>query len=161
MITAELEQLQEIEVIQNIPTKKELSIASDNFVQKKGIALDKYLTLKALEFFVKDGLEKLKEQAKTSFIEIYGGVTKQEAQGVTIQLADMSKSIAMKEYAFSDSIQSEEADIKALEEEIKLSKDALKIRKLQEINSGTAKPMDSIFQGEPKDHYTLKIILTD
>lgn len=151
-----------IQILKEIPSKKEIGVFVNDFISNGNNHLEKYLTLKFLEQVIKEALPKLNGLAKDDFLQTYNGVTKQETMGVEISLVNMSKSNMLKDpiYTYSDNVYNLINDIEKMEQSIKDKKDLLKSLKVMEINDGTAKKEELFDEPkEVKDDFQLKITL--
>ena len=153
-----------IQPLKQIPAKSEIAEYVNQFKALDNLTpIEKYANLKFLEEFVKQALKELKDPAKDDFIQMFNGATQMDFAGVTVQLKNMSKSNTLKDpiYEFSNTVNAIEVDIADAETNLKYLKDRLKLEKTAEINNGTAKKLDDIFQEskELKDDFQLTITL--
>jgi len=142
-----------IQPLKEIPAKSEIAVFVERYKKQEGLSdIEKYANLKFLEEFVKRGLAELKELAKDDFIKMFNGATSMDFMGITVSLKNISKSNTLKDpsYEFSEEVSKLESELRALEEAIVFTKDRIKLQKTHEINNGTAKKLDEIFE-EPKE----------
>ena len=153
-----------IQTYTEIPTKTEIAKIADDFIQLDNMtATEKYINIKFAEEVIEQIKKKLNPLAKRDFAEMFGGETKKDFMGVNVQLVWMGKSKALKDptYEYSMEVSGLEAELRAVEEQAKFVKDKIKLQKLHEINNGTAKKLDELFE-EPKeaiDDFTIKVSL--
>lgn len=153
-----------IQTYKEIPTKTEISKFADEFIAKDDLSLtEKYINIKFIEELVEQIKKKLNPLAKADFAKMFEGETKKDFMGVNVQLVWMGKSKALKDpsYEYSDKINEMQRDIDMVEMNLKTQKEILKLMKTQEINNGTAKKLDEIFE-EPKNEledFQIKISL--
>lgn len=142
-----------IQPLKQIPAKSEIAVYVQQYKDQDGLSpIEKYANLKFLEEFVKKGLAELKNDAKEDFLKMFEGATKMDFMGIEVSLKNMAKSNTLKDpsYEFSKDIEDIEYKIRETEGTLKYLKDKLKLEKTAEINNGTAKKLDEIFE-EPKE----------
>jgi hypothetical protein len=143
-------QIQLPAILQEIPSKKEISNLIQNFVHINADPILKYCSIKALEEYCKQYIEQEKNSVKKEFLKQFNGVTKQEVYGVEISLKDYSKSAMLRDYKFSYDVTTLEKEIALAKDTLKLKEDMLKKMKMMEINNSIAKPiLDPTVFGEP------------
>lgn len=153
-----------IQPLKNIPAKSEIAEYVKQYKDQDGLSpIEKYANLKFLEEFTKKGLAELKELAKDDFIKMFNGTTSMDFMGITVSLKNMGKSNALKDptYEFSKDVANLESQLRAIEDNVKFFKDKIKLQKTFEINNGTAKKLDEIFEEpkEAKDDFQLTVTL--
>jgi len=153
-----------IQPLKNIPAKSEIAEYVQQYKEQDGLSpIEKYANLKFLEEFVKKGLAELKNDAKDDFLKMFNGATKMDFMGIEVSLKNMSKSNTLKDptYEYSQEVTNLESQLKGLEDNVKFFKDKIKLQKTFEINNGTAKKLDDIFEEpkESKDDFQLTITL--
>ena len=153
-----------IQPLKQIPAKSEIAEYVNQFKALDNLtSIEKYANLKFLEEFVRQALKELKDPAKDDFIQMFNGATQMDFAGVTVQLKNMSKSNTLKDptYEFSQEVTNLENQLNTLEDNVKFFKDKIKLQKTHEINNGTAKKLDDIFEEpkELKDDFQLTITL--
>jgi len=142
-----------IQPLKEIPAKSEIGVLVEQYKKQEGLSdIEKFANLKFLEEFVKKGLAELKEPAKDDFIKMFNGATSMDFMGITVSLKNMSKSNTLNDpsYEFSENVKQIESQIEHDETDLRYLKDKLKLEKTREINNGTAKKLDEIFE-EPKE----------
>lgn len=153
-----------IQTYTEIPTKTEITKIADDFIQLDNMtATEKFINIKFAEEVIEQIKKKLNPLAKKDFAEMFGGETKKDFMGVNVQLVWMGKSKALKDpsYEYSNNVTRIEQELSQAEANVKYLKDKLKLEKTAEINNGTAKKLDELFE-EPKeaiDDFTIKITL--
>lgn len=153
-----------IQTYKEIPTKTEIAKFADEFIDIPNLTLtEKFINIKFAEELIEQIKKKLNPLAKKDFAEMFNGETKQEFMGVTVQLVWMGKSKALKDpsYEYSNNVTRIEQELSQAESNIKYLKDKLKLEKTAEINNGTAKKLDEMFE-EPKeaiDDFMIKVSL--
>ena len=153
-----------IQPLKQIPAKSEIAEYVNQFKSLDNLSpIEKYANLKFLEEFVKQALKELKDPAKDDFIQMFNGATQMDFAGVTVQLKNMSKSNTLKDptYLFSHNVTDLENELSKAQANVRYLTDKIKLEKTAEINNGTAKKLDDIFE-EPKeleDDFQLTITL--
>ena len=153
-----------IQPLKQIPAKSEIAEYVNQFKALDNLTpIEKYANLKFLEEFVKQALKELKDPAKDDFIQMFNGATQMDFAGVTVQLKNMSKSNTLKDptYLFSHNVTDLENELSKAQANVRYLTDKIKLEKTAEINNGTAKKLDDIFE-EPKeleDDFQLTITL--
>lgn len=140
-----------IQTYKEIPTKTEIAKFANEFIEQGDLSLtEKYINIKFIEEFVEQVKKKLNPLAKEDFAKMFDGEIKKDFMGVTVQLVWMGKSNALKDpsYEYSDKVKQIEAQILHDETDLKYLKESLKLEKTREINNGTAKKLDEIFEEE-------------
>lgn len=128
----------------NLPlTKSNFQDFCDKLIADKSIsAMSKYIQIKAMESIIKTLLadKDFRNEVKESYLELTGGeINKRDFDGVEIKvISQLKKNELNKIYSYSAEVKSLENDIEIIETDLKLKKDILKAKKLQEINSGLA-----------------------
>lgn len=139
--------------LKNIPAKSEIAEYVKQYKDQDGLSpIEKYANLKFLEEFTKKGLAELKELAKDDFIKMFNGATSMDFMGITVSLKNMSKSNTLKDpsYEYSNNVARLEQELEQAKSNVRYLEDRLKLEKTAEINNGTAKKLDEIFE-EPKE----------
>jgi len=142
-----------IQPLKEIPAKSEIAEYVKQFKEQEGSTyIEKYANLKFFEEFVKAGLAELKGSAKDDFIQMFNGATKFDFMGVTVQLKNMAKANTLKDpsYEYSNNVARIEQELEQAKDNVRYLTDRLKLEKTNEINNGTAKKLDEIFE-EPKE----------
>jgi len=142
-----------IQPLKEIPAKSEIAEYVKQYKEQEGLSpIEKYANLKFLEEFVKTGLAELKDSAKDDFIKMFNGATKFDFMGVTVQLKNMAKANALKDpsYEYSNNVARIEQELEQAKDNVRYLTDRLKLEKTNEINNGTAKKLDEMFE-EPKE----------
>ena len=142
-----------IQPLKEIPAKSEIAEYVKQYKEQEGLSpIEKYANLKFLEEFVKTGLAELKGSAKDDFIQMFNGATKFDFMGVTVQLKNMAKANALKDpsYEYSNNVARIEQELEQAKDNVRYLTDRLKLEKTNEINNGTAKKLDEMFE-EPKE----------
>ena len=142
-----------IQPLKQIPAKSEIAEYVNQFKSLDNLSpIEKYANLKFLEEFVKQALKELKDPAKDDFIQMFNGATQMDFAGVTVQLKNMSKSNTLKDptYLFSHNVTDLENELSKAQANVRYLTDKIKLEKTAEINNGTAKKLDDIFE-EPKE----------
>ena len=140
-----------IQTYKEIPTKSEIANLVNDFIKLDNMSLtEKYINIKFFEAFIEQVKKKLNPLAKEDFAKMFNGETKMDFMGVTVQLVYMGKSNAFKDpsYEYSDIVKNLESELAKAENEVKYLKDIIKLTKTNEINNGTAKKLDEIFEEE-------------
>lgn len=153
-----------IQPLKNIPAKSEIAEYVKQYKDQDGLSpIEKYANLKFLEEFTKKGLAELKELAKDDFIKMFNGTTSMDFMGITVSLKNMSKSNALKDptYEYSNNVARLEQELEQAKSNVKYLEDRLKLEKTAEINNGTAKKLDEIFEEpkEAKDDFQITVTL--
>jgi len=153
-----------IQPLKQIPAKSEIAEYVNQFKALDNLTpIEKYANLKFLEEFVKQALKELKDPAKDDFIQMFNGATQMDFAGVTVQLKNMSKSNTLKDptYLFSHNVTDLENELSKAQANVRYLTDKIKLEKTAEINNGTAKKLDDIFEEpkELKDDFQLTITL--
>jgi len=153
-----------IQPLKQIPAKSEIAEYVNQFKSLDNLSpIEKYANLKFLEEFVKQALKELKDPAKDDFIQMFNGATQMDFAGVTVQLKNMSKSNTLKDptYLFSHNVTDLENELSKAQANVRYLTDKIKLEKTAEINNGTAKKLDDIFEEpkELKDDFQLTITL--
>jgi len=153
-----------IQPLKQIPAKSEIAEYVQQYKEQDGLSpIEKYANLKFLEEFVKKGLAELKNDAKDDFLKMFNGATKMDFMGIEVSLKNMSKSNTLKDptYEFSNNIVTLERALSEAEANVRYIKDRIKLEKTAEINNGTAKKLDDMFEEpkESKDDFQLVISL--
>jgi len=142
-----------IQPLKEIPAKSEIAEYVKQYKNQEGLTpIEKYANLKFLEEFVKTGLAELKGIAKDDFIQMFNGATKFDFMGVTVQLKNMTKANTLKDptYTYSNNVARIEQELEQAKDNVRYLTDRLKLEKTNEINNGTAKKLDEMFE-EPKE----------
>jgi len=153
-----------IQLYKEIPTKTEIAKFANQFIEQGDMSLtEKYINVKFMEELLDQIKKKLNPLAKEDFAKMFQGETKMDFMGVTVNLVWMGKSKALKDpsYEYSNNVARIEQELSEAESNVRYLKDKLKLEKTAEINNGTAKKLDEIFE-EPKnelDDFTIKVSL--
>lgn len=153
-----------IQPLKNIPAKSEIAEYVKQYKDQDGLSpIEKYANLKFLEEFTKKGLAELKELAKDDFIKMFNGTTSMDFMGITVSLKNMSKSNTLKDpsYEYSNNVARLEQELEQAKSNVRYLEDRLKLEKTAEINNGTAKKLDEIFEEpkEAKDDFQITVTL--
>ena len=152
-----------IQPLKEIPAKSEIAEYVKQYKEQEGLSpIEKYANLKFLEEFVKKALAELKDPAKDDFIKMFNGATKMDFMGIEVSLKNMAKANTLKDpsYEYSNNVARIEQELEQAEANVRYLKDRLKLEKTAEINNGTAKKLDEIFEEEElKDDFQLTITL--
>ena len=140
---------------ERIPTKTELAKAA---AEIQGISHEVYVKFKALEEFVKAGLENFKKPALESFLKAQEGLTKGQILGATIMVIGESKTVKRSRYNYSEAVTAIQDKIDELEFNLKLEKENLKLQQTLEINRGIAK--EEIFEDIEPEKLSLRVTLS-
>lgn len=152
-----------IQPLKNIPAKSEIAEYVQQFKAQDGLSpIEKYANLKFLEEFVEKAIAELKDPAKDDFIQMFNGATSMDFMGITVSLKNMSKSNTLKDpsYEYSNNVARLLEELEQAKANVRYLEDRIKLEKTAEINNGTAKKLDEIFEEkELKDDFQLTVSL--
>lgn len=153
-------------VLEDIPSKLEISTLVDMYGGVDKPELNKYLTIKALETFCKEYLEGHKVSAKKDFLATFGGATKMNVYGVEVKLRSRAKQNTMAEnWHFSKEVTDKEAQLEDLKLQVDTLTDVITALKYMEINNGTATKVEGLFdeveklEEDPSKDFSLIVTL--
>lgn len=127
-------------LIKEVPSKAEITVAVSHFAElDKYNPIEKYVILKAYEYFVKEGISRLKQNAITSFLETKEGVVNDFVFGADVKITKERASTTRQKYTYSDAVTDIQNKIEKKENELKVLQEKLKLQMTMEINQGIAK----------------------
>jgi len=144
--------------IQEVPSKTEIELAVSHFAGiDKFNPIEKYVILKAYEYFVKEAISKLKTPAIKSFLETKQGVTNDFIFGADVKITGERITTTHEKYTYSEAVTDIENKIEKKQNELKLLQDKLKLQKTMEINQNIAKK--DIWETTEEPQYGITITL--
>ncbi len=152
-----------IQPLKEIPAKSEIASDVQAYKDKEGFNyIEKYAYIKYLKEFVKQAEEELKDPAKDDFIKMFNGATKMDFMGIEVSLKNMAKANTLKDpsYEYSNNVARLLEELEQAKANVRYLEDRIKLEKTAEINNGTAKKLDEIFEEkELKDDFQLTLTL--
>jgi hypothetical protein len=144
--------------INEVPSKAEINIIVSQFAElEKFNPIEKYVILKAYEYFIKESLVRLKTPAINSFLETKQGVTNDFIFGADVKITGERITVKHEKYTYSDVVVDIENKIEKKQNELKLLQDKLKLQKTMEINQNIAKK--DIWEEEIEPQYGITVTL--
>jgi hypothetical protein len=144
--------------IKQVPSKSEIETVLNKFIlSEEYLPVEKFVILKAYEYLIKLGVEKLKNPAITSFLELKKGATTDILFGANVKITAERRDVTRKKYTYSDNVSAIECEIANLENDLKYKKDLLKLEQTKEINQGIAK--EEIFEDTSTPQYGITVTL--